>query len=51
MQGVHKVSLRFQKFITEANEETDKWKLLQNETYMFKFLPALFNTSLVARST
>ena len=37
IQGVHKVSLQFQKFIRKANEETDKWKLLQNETYTFKF--------------
>ena len=37
VHGVHKVSLQFQKFITKANEKTGKWKLLQNETYMFKF--------------
>ena len=54
--GVHKVSLQFQKFITEANKETDKWKLLQNETYVFKFfLCFTWYTSiwepLVARST
>ena len=30
-------SLQFQKFITEANGKTDKWKLLQNKTYIFKF--------------
>ena len=35
--GVHKVSLQFQKFITKANEKTDKWKLLENERYVFKF--------------
>ena len=35
--GVHKVSLQFHKFITKANEKTVKWKLLQNETYVFKF--------------
>ena len=41
-QDVYKVSLQFQKFITEANEEADKWKLLQNETYIFMFfLPHL----------
>jgi hypothetical protein len=34
IQSVHKVSLQFQKFITKANEKTDKWKLLQNETYL-----------------
>ena len=27
-QGVHKVSLQLRTFITKANEETDKWKLL-----------------------
>jgi hypothetical protein len=37
IQGVHKVSLKFQKFITNAIEKTNKWKLLQNETYIFKF--------------
>ena len=37
VQSVRKVSLQFQKLITKANEETDKWKLLQNETYTFKF--------------
>ena len=37
VQGVHKVSLQFEKFITKANEKTDKWKLLQNETCVFKF--------------
>ena len=37
-QSVHKVPLQFQKFITKANETTDKWKLLQNEMYVFKFL-------------
>ena len=43
-QGVHKVSLQFRKFITKANEKTDKRRLLQNETYMFKFLlPYLTN--------
>ena len=36
-QGVRKVPLQFQQFITKANEKTDKWKLLQNETYIFKF--------------
>ena len=42
VQGIHKVSLQFQKFITKANEKTDKWKLLQNETYILKlFLPHL----------
>ena len=42
IQGVHKVSLQFQKFITKANEKTDEWKLLQTETYVFKFsLPYL----------
>ena len=40
VQGVHKVSSQFQKFIIKANEKTDKWKLLRNETYIFKlFLP------------
>jgi hypothetical protein len=38
IQDVNKVSLKFQKFITKANEKTDKWKLLQNVTYIFKFL-------------
>jgi hypothetical protein len=42
IQDVHKVSLQFQKFITKANGDTDKWKLLQNETYIFKFF-ASFN--------
>ena len=37
VQGVHKVSLQFQKFITKASEKTDKWKLVQNETNIFKF--------------
>ena len=46
VQGVHKVSLQFQKFITKANEKADKWKLLQNETYIFKFFLASFNTLL-----
>ena len=32
IQGVHEVSLQFQKFITMANEEAGKWKLLQSET-------------------
>ena len=42
VQGVHKDSLQFQEFITKANEKTDKWKLLQNETHIFKFsLPHL----------
>ena len=46
--GVYKVSLQFQKFVTEANERTDKWKLLQNQTYIFKsfflfFLPHLIH--------
>ena len=45
VQGVYKVSLQFRKFITKANERTDKWKLLQNETCIFKFL-----LPLVARS-
>ena len=44
IQGVRKVSLQFQKFITKANGKADKWKLLQNETYIFKFsLPHLIN--------
>ena len=38
-QGVRKVALQFRKFITKASEKTDKWKLLQNEKYVFKFLP------------
>ena len=50
MQSVQKVSLRFQKFITEANEKTDEWKLLQNETYIFKFFFSMW-APLVARST
>ena len=46
-QGVHNVSLQFQKFITKATDErTDKWKLLQNETCIFKFFPVLFNAPL-----
>ena len=45
-QAVHKVSLQFRIFITMANEKTDKWRLLQNETCMFK----LFPLTLVARS-
>ena len=28
LQGVHKVSLQFSKFITKANEKTDNWILL-----------------------
>ena len=28
VQGVQKVSLQFQKFITKANGKIDKWKLL-----------------------
>ena len=36
-------TLQFQKFVTTANEKTDKWKLLQNETYIFKFSSASFN--------
>jgi hypothetical protein len=35
IQAVKKVFLQFQKCITKANEKTDKWKLLQNETYIF----------------
>ena len=31
IQGVHKVSLQFQEFITKANEQANLWKLLQNE--------------------
>ena len=34
VQGVHKVSMQIRKFITKANERTDEWKLLQNETYV-----------------
>jgi hypothetical protein len=45
LQGVHKVSLQFQKFITKENEKKHKWKLLQNETYIIKFF-ASFNTPL-----
>ena len=37
VRRVRKVSLQFQKFITKANGKTDKWKLLQNETHVFKF--------------
>jgi hypothetical protein len=36
IQDVHKFSLQFQKFITKTSEKTDTWKLLQNETYIFK---------------
>ena len=33
--------------LTMANEMKDKWKLLQNETYIFKFLLSVsFNTPL-----
>jgi hypothetical protein len=46
IHGVHKVSLQFQQFITKANEKADKWKLLQKETYIFKFFFASFNTPL-----
>ena len=46
IQGVHKVSLQFQKFITKANEKKDKWKLLQTETNIFKFSFVSFNTRL-----
>ena len=46
IQGVHEVSLQLQKFITKANEKTDKWKLLQTVTYMFKFSVTSFNTFL-----
>ena len=35
---VLKVSLQFQKFVTKANEKTDEWKLLQNDTNIFKFI-------------
>ena len=43
-QGIHKIPLQFQKFIIKANGKTDKWKLLQNETYIFKlFLPHLIH--------
>ena len=42
IQRVRKVSLQFQKFITQASEKTDKWKLLQNETYIFKFSLPLY---------
>ena len=31
VEGVHKVSLQFKKLITKANEQTNIWKLLQNE--------------------
>lgn len=34
---VHKVTLRSREFITKADEETDKWKLLQNETCVLEF--------------
>ena len=44
IRGVHKVSLQFQQFITEASEKTDKWKLLQNERYIFKFFFFLSNS-------
>ena len=37
VQGVRTVSLQFQKIITKANEKADEWKLLQSETYIFKF--------------
>ena len=43
IQGVHKVSLQFQKFITKANERTDKWKLLDVYIQVFS---ALFNVPL-----
>ena len=44
IQRVHKVSLQLKKFITKASEKTDRWKLLQNETYIFKFsLPHLIH--------
>ena len=46
VRGVHKVCLQLQKFITRANEKTDEWKLLQNETYIFKFFLLAFNTPL-----
>ena len=49
VQGVHKDSLQFQKFITKANERTDRWKLLQNETCIFKFSFVSFNTPLYGR--
>ena len=39
IQGVRKVSLQF---VTKANEKTGKWKLLQNETYIFQFLFLFF---------
>ena len=39
LQGVHKVSLQFQKFITKATERTDERKLLQNYIFKFFFLP------------
>ena len=37
IQPVRKVSLQFRKFITKSSEKTDEWKLLRNETYVFKF--------------
>jgi hypothetical protein len=36
LQDVHKVSLQFQKCIRKSNKKTGKWKLLQNEVYIFK---------------
>ena len=42
VQGVHKVSLQFQKFFTKANEKTDKWKLLQNQTYIYIYIYIYF---------
>ena len=42
-RGVYKVPLQSKKFVTEANEKAEMWKLLQNETYTFKFFSASFN--------
>ena len=46
------VSLQFQEFATKANEEANKWKLLQNERYIFQFLSTylihLFDTGIVS---
>ena len=39
------------KIYHKANEETDKWKLLRNETYIFKFFFTLFNTPLYMSTT
>jgi hypothetical protein len=45
--AIYRVSLQFEKCITKPNEKADKWKLLEHETYIFKFFFLTpFNTPL-----